>query len=120
MAFNRPMSSPFVQNENIFNGQRDHGIIRGVSPGGASVMSSESEISVDNLEDKFVGQPHPKERSWKAFIPRTFTKSRPTRTSSAFQRWKQRQRPPVSKLLLFSIIASIAVMLVAPTPGPHT
>ena len=80
-------------------------------------MSSESGTSVDNLEENFVKQPQPKARGWRAVIPRIFTRSRPRRTSSAFQRWKEKQRPPLPKLLLFAITASLAVMLVVSTPN---
>ena len=117
MAFDRPMSLPSVQHDNIFNGQAVHGIVRAVSPGGVSVMSSESGTSVDNLEENFVKRPHPKARGWRAIIPRVLTRSRPSKTSSAFQRWKEKQRPPLPKLLLFAITASIAVMLVVSTPN---
>ena len=117
MASNRPVSLPFVQHDNIFDGQRDHRTVRAVSPSGFSVMSSESGTSVDNLEENFVKQSHPRARSWRAVVPRVFTRSRPSRTSSAFQRWKEKQRPPLPKLLLFAITASIAVMLVLSNPN---
>ena len=112
MALNRPISLPSVQHDDIFDGQKSHGIIRTVSPGGVSVMSSESGTSIDNIEDTFVKQPHPKARGWRAVISRTFIRPRPSRTSSAFQRWKEKQRPPLPKLILLAIIVSIPVMLV--------
>ena len=117
MAFNRPISLPSVQHVNISDGQKGHGIVRAASPGGVSVMSSESGTSADNLDENFVKEPHPKARGWRAVIPRMFTRSRPSRTSSAFPRWKEKQRPPLPKLLLFAITTSIAVMLVVSTPN---
>ena len=117
MASNRPVSLPSVQHANIFDNQRGRGIVRAVSSGGVSVMSSESATSVDNLEGNFVKQPHPKARGWRAVIPRIFTRSRPSRTSSAFGRWKEKQRPPLLKLLLFAITASIAVVFVVSIPN---
>ena len=117
MATNRPVSLPSVQQDNIYENQRGHGIVRAVSSGAVSVMSSESGTSVDNLEEKFVKQPHPKARGWRAVIPRIFTRSRLSRTSSAFGKWKEKQRPALPKLLLFAITASIGVMLVVSIPG---
>ena len=76
-----------------------------------SVSSSDSESSVENLEENILKKRSPQLRGWNvASISRT---SRPTRTGSAFQRWKGKQRQPVRKLLLLAIIASIAVMFVA-------
>ena len=117
MPFSRPVSLPSAQDDNIFDGRRGHGIVRAVSPGEVSVISSESGTSVDNLEEEFVKQPHLNERDWRAVIPRIRTTSRPSTTTSAFRRWKEKQRPPLQKLQLFAIIASITITFVVSTPN---
>ena len=120
MAFNRPASLPSVQHDSVYYGQRDHPNQRAISPGGVSVISSESETSVDNLEEGFVNKPQADSRSWKAVITPTSKRPRSTRTSSAFQRWKGKQRQPVPKILAFAITASLAVMLVVSAPNLYS
>ena len=78
-----------------------------------SLTSSESESSGKNLAEGFVQWPQPKSRGLEVIVPPVLKGSRPTRTSSAFQRWKGRQRVPVPRLLIVSIIGSVAVMFVA-------
>ena len=75
-----------------------------------SVLSSDSESSVDYLEENNLRKLYLQLQGWN--VASTFRTSRPTRTSSGFQRRKGKQHQPVRKLLLFAIIASIAVMLV--------
>ena len=104
------MSLPSVRNHVVFTLPRDNQNRNSVSEDRASVLSSDSESSVDNLEETIVRKPYPESRGWN--VASIFRIPRPTRTSSAFQRWKVKQRRPVRKLLLFAITASIAVMLV--------
>ena len=106
MAINRPVSLPSVQPRKL----------RANSPDRVSAVSSDSETSVDNLEEGFVKKSHPKLRWLTAVVPPAAKGSRPSRTTSAFQRWKGKQQRPIPKLLLFAIIASVAVMLVVFAP----
>ena len=106
MASNRPVSFD----------PRDHQDSDTTSEDRVSVLSSESKTSVDDLEENSVRKPHPELRGWKAIYAVVSQRSRPTRTSSAFQRWKGKQRQPVSKIGLLAIAASVAVMLVVSTP----
>ena len=113
MAFDRPVSLPSVRNDNVFTLPSDHQNRNIIGVDGVSVSSSDSESSVDSLEESIVRKPHPKLRGWKAVVASIFKTSRP----SAFQRWKGKQRRPVRKLLLFAITASVAVMLVVSAPN---
>ena len=110
------MSLPSIRNNVVFIlPERDHQNRNTVGADRVSVLSSDSESSVDNLEENIVRKPYPESRGWN--VASIFRISQPTRTSSAFQRWKEKQRRPVPKLLLFAITASIAVMLVVSAPN---
>ena len=113
MASNRPLSLPSMDHDITFDSMRDHRNVRGISPDRVSATSSENETSVDNIEEGFVKKPQPNLRGWKAINPLNSKRSPPTRTGSAFQRWKGKQHPPIPKLQLFAIAASGAIMLVA-------
>lgn len=75
-------------------------------------MSSESESSVDRLEEGTVKEPKSNLQGWKAVVTPKFLRPRPTRTSSAFPRWRGKKRQPVPKLLLLAITASVTTLLV--------
>lgn len=87
--------------------------MRAISPDRVSAMSSESKTSVDDLEEGFVRKSQPRKGWLTAVVSPIFKISRPTRTSSAFRRWKEKQRPPVPKLLTFAITASVTSIVLA-------
>ncbi len=82
-------------------------------------MSSESDTSIVNLEEGFVKRSQPRPQWLTTVVSPVFRGSRPSGTSSVFQRWKEKQRRPVPKLLLFAITASITVMWVLFTPDMY-
>lgn len=112
MSTNRSVSSASTQSNSILDGQRDPRNLRAISPDRISAISSESETSVDNLEEGFVKKSHPRLQRLTAVVPPRFKESQPSSTSTAFQRWKEKQRRPIPKLLSFALTATIAVMLV--------
>lgn len=112
MATNRPLSSLSRQSDSVLDGQRDPVGLRAISPDRVSAMSSESKTSVDDLEEGFVKRSNP----MTAIVSPIFKIPRPSRTSSAFQRWKEKQRRPVPKLLTFAITAFVTAMLVFSAP----
>lgn len=112
MAFDRPLPVSSVHQEEIFNGMRGHQGVHGISPNRASATSSESKSSVDRLEEGFFKKSQPNLQGWKAVVTPKFKRPRPTRTSSAFQRWRGKQRQPVPILLLLAITASLTTLWV--------
>ncbi|CAD6584847.1 MAG: Altered inheritance of mitochondria protein 6 [Alectoria sarmentosa] len=116
MSINRSVSLVSTQSDSGLEGQRDPRKSRALSPDRVSAISSESETSVDNLEEGFVKKSHPRLQWLTAVVPPVFKGSQPSSTSTAFQRWKGKQRKPVPKLLSFAVTAAIAVMLVVFVP----
>lgn len=110
MATSLLESSPTVHSN--LDGLRDHPISRTISPDQVSVMSSQSQTFVENLEEGFVKKSHPKLRWFTATSPPAFKGTRPCMMGSYFHRWRGKQQQPVPKLLSFAITASITVMLV--------
>lgn len=115
MAMSRPVSPASIQSDSILDG-KDQQALRAINPGRLSEISSESESSADNLEDRLVQKSDPRLRWLTAVVPSILRRSRPSRTSSAFQRWKEKQRKPIAKLLLLACTAGVAVMLVVFAP----
>ena len=116
MAFDRPVSLPTVLNGSVFDRQRDSRNPRAASPDQVSVLSSNSEGSVDGLEEGFVKKSSPKFRYLKTVIPPVFQSSRPQKTIFAFQRRKETKRRPFPKLLTFAIVVTVLSLLAPSAP----
>ena len=118
MTTNQPASSPSGQINGVIDGQRDPHSLRAISPDRVSALSNESATSIDNLAGQrgSLGKSHPNLSWMTAVIPRVFQRPRPSRTSSAFARWKGKQRRPLPKMLSYAITATIAVMSVVFAP----
>ena len=112
MGISQPQPSS-MQEENICHSRNDSWNVRTISPDQISVMSSGSETSVDHSEEGLVQKSRPRFKWLTAGIPQVFKRSRRSRTGTAFEKWKGQQRQSVPRLLLLTIIESVAVMLFA-------
>ncbi|KAM0804561.1 PLC-like phosphodiesterase [Usnea florida] len=117
MEISQPQSSS-VQEENICHGRNNSWNVstispdRTISPDQISVMSSGSETSVDHSEEGLVQKSRPRFKWLTAAVPQVFKRSRCSRTGPVFEKWNVKQRQPVPRLVLFTIIESVAVMFI--------